>query len=330
MQMTKESARRTRESQVLAAAAVLALALLLSACTRTFRTSDTWRTDEEDIARVVAEVKQKTVAGGEANGIGSRGATGAKAAAGAPAPGGDAAAELAKKLQNPIAALISLPFQFNYDSGGGATGRGDQYSFKVQPVIPFSVSKDWNAISRTIVPFNYQTDVIGSSEQTGMGDITQSFFFSPKKPGPGGLVWGAGPVILFPTATDDLLGAKKLGIGPTVVVLKQSKGWTYGALGNHIWSVTGRDSRPDISLTYLQPFLSYTTKTQTSFGLNTESTYNWKNDKWTVPVNASVTQVMKIGGQPVSLQVGGRYYATGPSGTPDWGLRCQFTLLFPK
>ena len=94
--------------------------------------------------------------------------------------------------------------------------------------------------------------------------------------------------------------------------------------------VTGRDSRPDISLTYLQPFLSYTTKTQTSFGLNTESTYNWKNDKWTVPVNASVTQVMKIGGQPVSLQVGGRYYATGPSGTPDWGLRCQFTLLFPK
>jgi hypothetical protein len=165
--------------------------------------------------------------------------------------------------------------------------------------------------------------------QDGLGDTTQSFFFSPKEPGPGGLIWGLGPVFLYPTATQDLLGGEKWGAGPTAVGLVQKGAWTVGALANHIWSFAGDDDRSNISATFLQPFVAYTTKTHTTFTVNTESTYNWEESQWTVPLNLMVSQVLKIGKQPISVALGGRYYAEGPSGAPEWGLRFVFTLLFP-
>jgi hypothetical protein len=197
-------------------------------------------------------------------------------------------------------------------------------------VIPISLNEDWNVISRTILPYVYQEDVIGASSQSGLADTSQSFFFSPVKPAKGGWIWGAGPALQIPTATDDLLGEEKWGAGPTGVVLKQQGSVTYGLLLNHIWSFAGEDGREDVNRTFLQPFVSYTTKTFTSFGINTESTYDWETGQWLVPINVSVQQLLKVGKQPISLQVGGRYYAEGPSGAPEWGLRFQFTLLFPK
>ena len=140
------------------------------------------------------------------------------------------AAELAKKLQNPIASLISVPIQNNFDWGAGPDGDGFQYKVNVQPVIPLTLSEDWNLITRTILPIVYQEDIVGTSSQSGLADTLESFFFSPVQTGQGGWIWGAGPVFLLPTATDDLLGAEKWGAGPTAVVLKQQKGWTYGAL----------------------------------------------------------------------------------------------------
>ena len=242
----------------------------------------------------------------------------------------NAAAELAKKLSNPISSLISLPIQTNYDFGAGPTGDGFQFKTNIQPVIPMSLNEDWNIISRTIVPFVYQEDVFGKTDQTGLSDVSQSVFFSPVNPTAGGWIWGAGPVFLFPTATDDLLGTEKWGAGPTAVVLKQSNGWTYGALANHLWSFAGDDARQEVNLTYLQPFLSYTTKTQTTFTLNAESTFDWENKQWTVPVNLSVSQLVKIGGAPVQFSLGGRYYAEKADSGPDWGLRFGVTLLWPK
>ncbi len=242
----------------------------------------------------------------------------------------DDAAELAKKLSNPVAALISVPFQNNFEFGGGPNNDGFRYLLNFQPVIPVTLNKDWNLISRTIVPFIHQDDMIGTSSQCGLGDIVQSAFFSPKQPTGGGWIWGAGPVFLLPTASDDLLGAEKFGLGPTAVVLKQEHGWTYGALANHIWSVAGTDSRQDVSATFLQPFLSYTTKKQTTFGLSAESTYDWENERWTVPLNVTVAQLLKIGKAPVQFQVGAKYYAEAPGGAPDWGVRFAVTLLFPK
>jgi len=242
----------------------------------------------------------------------------------------DQEAELAKKLQNPVASLISVPLQFNWDTGIGPED-ASRYTLNVQPVIPFSIGKEWNLITRTIVPFIYaESPVAGGDHKSGLGDIVQSFFLSPKAPTSGGWIWGAGPVLLYPSATERALGSEKWGAGPTAVMLKQDSGWTYGLLANHIWSFAGRDSRADVSATFLQPFVSYTTKTYTTFGLNTESTYDWKNSQWTVPINLTVSQLLKLGNQPISLQLGGRYYAEKPDGGPDWGLRFNVTFLFPK
>jgi len=245
--------------------------------------------------------------------------------------GDDSAADIAQKLSNPVSSLISVPLQNNFDFGGGPRDEGFQYRLNVQPVVPFGPAENWNLITRTIVPFITQEKRTGiASSETGLGDTTLSMFLSPKKPGPGGLIWGVGPEFYFPTATDDVLGAEKWGVGPTALGLFQKHGWTYGILANHIWSVAGEDSRQDISSTFLQPFLSYQTKTHTTLGLNTESTYDWENEQWTVPLNLFVSQLVKMGKLPVSLQLGGRYYADKPSGGPDWGLRFTMTFAFPK
>ena len=242
----------------------------------------------------------------------------------------DSSADLAKTLANPIGALISVPFQSNFDFGGGPAGDGYQFKLNLQPIVPFTLNEDWLLISRTILPFVDQEDMIGTSSQSGLADTLQSFFFSPAKPTESGWIWGAGPAMLLPTATDDLLGGEKWGAGPTAVVLKQQNGWTYGALANHIWSFAGDGDRADVNATYLQPFVSYTTKKATTFTLNTESTYDWTNDQWTVPVNFMVQQLVKIGDQPVAFTVGARYYADNPDNGPDWGLRFAVVFLFPR
>lgn len=242
---------------------------------------------------------------------------------------GDSTADLAMKLQNPVANLISVPIQNNWDFGIGSTD-AMRYLVNVQPVIPFSIGDDWNLITRTILPIVHaESPVPGGVDVNGLGDIVQSFFFSPKAP-VGGWIMGAGPVFLYPSASDDALSAKKWGAGPTAVLLKQDSGWTYGLLSNHIESFAGTSSRPDVSATFLQPILSYTTKTFTTFGLNTESTYDWQNSQWTVPVNATISQLIKLGKQPLQFQLGGRYYPEKPNGGADWGLRFAVTLLFPK
>ncbi|MCK9538523.1 transporter [Dokdonella sp.] len=246
----------------------------------------------------------------------------------------DDASDLAKKLSNPVAALISVPFQVNYNQNIGPAEDGDSTTLNIQPVIPISISEDWNMISRTIVPLATQSDVFpGAGTQSGLGDITQSLFFSPKAPTSNGLIWGAGPAILIPTGADGI-SAKQWGLGPTLVVLKQSHGWTYGALANQIWSVAsvrGESNTPGISSAFIQPFLSYTTPTAWTYGLNTESTYNWKTSEWTVPLNFTVAKLTRIGSTPVSFTGGVRYYTTSPdNGAHGWGFRFVVTLLYPK
>ena len=253
-----------------------------------------------------------------------------------------AAAELAKKLSNPIASLISVPIQNNWDFGIGPVN-AMRYTANIQPVIPFSLNTNWNLVTRTILPVIYaQSPTAGGRDASGLGDIVQSFFLSPKEP-VGGWIVGAGPVLLYPSATDSLLGAGKWGAGPTFVVLQQSQGFTYGLLANHLWSYASSGSHSSseagdasdgsdaqVNATFIQPFVSYTTKSFTTFGLNTESTYDWSHSQWTVPINLSVSQLLKVGKLPVQLSLGAKYYAEGPSGSPDWGLRFAVTLLFPK
>ena len=244
----------------------------------------------------------------------------------------DNAVELAKKLANPVAALISLPFQLNYDSNIGPKDDGDRWTLNIQPVIPMTLNEKWNLISRTILPVISQDDIFpGSGSQTGIGDIVQSLFLSPSSATDNGWIWGAGPVFLFPSGSDDLLTADKWGAGPTAVMLKQTGPWTYGGLANHVWSFAGEDDRADVNATFLQPFLTYTTKNAISTTLLTESTYNWDSKEWSVPLNLVVTKVTKLGGQMFSFGGGVRYWAQSPDNGPEgWGARLVFTLLFPK
>lgn len=243
---------------------------------------------------------------------------------------GDEAAELAKKLANPVASLISVPMQANWDFGIGLN-EAARFTLNVQPVIPLSLNDDVNLIVRTIVPvIDAESPAPGIPDVSGLGDITQSFFFSPKQPTANGWILGAGPVFLWPTATEDLLGTEKWGAGPTALALRQRGGWTYGVLANHLWSYAGDETREQVSATFLQPFLTYITRTKTSFSLNTEASYDWNSTQWSVPLNLMVSQLLKIGGAPVQISLGGRYHAEGPDGGPEWGLRAQLTLLFPK
>lgn len=254
----------------------------------------------------------------------------AAGSAGSPQAGTDEAAELAKKLANPVAALISVPLQYNYDENFGPNDEGSKSVLNIQPVIPFSLGQDWNLITRTIIPLVDQRDIPEGTDKSGLSDILQSFFFSPKQP-VNGWILAVGPVILYPSATDQMLGGEKWGAGPTVLALRQEKGWTYGLLANHVESFAGQDDRAYISSTVVQPFLSYITKTKTTLGVNTEATYDWRSEQWSVPVNATVAQLLKIGPQIVQLTLGARYWAESPENGPeDWGVRAAVTLLFPK
>ena len=253
------------------------------------------------------------------------------AAAGAYAQTENSAEELAKKLSNPVSSMISVPFQFNYDAKIGPARDGHRFTMNLQPVIPIELNRDWNVISRTILPLTDQHDIFpGAGSQSGLGDTLQSFFFSPKKPTAGGWIWGAGPVLLLPTGSDDLLSARKWAAGPTGVALKQEGAWTYGILFNHLWSFAGDSDRSYLSNTFLQPFVAHTTKDAWTYSLNTESTYDWNAREWTVPVNASIAKLVHIGKLPVSFALNARYWAESPDNAPHgWGARFVVTLLFP-
>ena len=239
------------------------------------------------------------------------------------------AQELAKKLNNPVASLISLPFQSNFDFRMG-TGSGWRYTLNVQPVIPIALNPKWNLISRTIIPIIHQGNVSGPhASQSGLGDTVQSLFFSPNKTEP--FIWAVGPVFLVPTATNAHLGSKQFGMGFTALVLKQKSGWTYGVLMNHIWRVAGSTTRARVDATFVQPFLTYTTKDAWSYSINTESTYDWTGNHWAVPIHPTVSKLVRFGKQPVSFAGGLRCWVTTPNGGPKGcGMRFVITPLFPR
>ncbi len=240
--------------------------------------------------------------------------------------------ELSKKLQNPVAQLISVPMQLNYDKDIGANDDGSLWQLNIQPVYPFTLNEDWHLISRTILPLIHQEDISAKSkEEFGLGDITQAFFLSPSEPTERGWVWGAGPVILLPTASDEALGTEKFGLGPTAVLLKQEGPWTVGVLANHIWSVAGKDDRAEVNASYIEPWASYTTKSDTTISISVESVYDWHAEEASVPINFIVDQLFQVGGQYISVAPSVHYWADSPPGGPEgFGFRLQITLLFPK
>jgi len=245
----------------------------------------------------------------------------------------DDAAALAQKLTNPVADLISVPFQFNWNGRIGAADKGQQVYMNFQPVVPIHLNQDWNLIARTVAPITWQTSIFpGSGTQFGLGNIEQSFFLSPVQP-VGGWIVGAGPILYLPTATDKLLGTSQTGAGPTAVVLRLAGQWTYGMLANQVWGFAGPVSygAKPINQVYMQPFIAYTTKEAWTFSLNSESQYDWLTQKWTMPFNFTVAKLVMIDKLPVSFQVGVRYFAASPNDGPKgFGARASITFLLPN
>jgi len=241
-------------------------------------------------------------------------------------------ADLAQDLANPIADLITLPIQMNYDHNIGPDDEGSKLQTNIQPVAPFAINDDWNIISRTIVPVIYQEDIFpGAGSQFGLGDVSLTMFFSPKKSGSNGVLWGVGPIALLPTATETELGGEKWGGGPSGVVLKELGSWTIGTLANHVWSFAGDSDRADISNSLIQPFASYTWPNAWTVSVQSETTYNWESESWSVPVNIAASKLLFWGKLPVSLSAGAGYWLDSPESGPEgFRFRLQANFVFPK
>lgn len=239
------------------------------------------------------------------------------------------AANVALDLHNPVATLTSIHLEQDWDFGYG-NAKATAYTASLIPVVPFSLSPDWNLITRTVVPAIYaESSLSGGASRGGLGDIIATIYLSPDQP-MGGWYWGVGPGLILPSATDPLLGAGKWSAGPTAALLRQDGPWTAGALTGHAWSFASSHPGPAVSTTYLQPFLSYTTGKDTTFGVDTPSQYDWKGRQWTVPLEATIGQVLTIARQQLELDLAGRWYAERAPGGPQWGLSLTLTFLFPK
>ena len=256
-------------------------------------------------------------------------ATPAQAQDQAPPPT-ESTSDLAKKLSNPVSSLVSVPLQFNWESPVGPED-DTRFVMNFQPVMPFSLNESWNVITRLIIPLVGQPALTpGGMPASGVSDVLFSTFFSPAEPG--AFIWGVGPVFNLPSTNEPTLGTQKWSAGPTVVVLKQTGPWTYGALWNQLWSFAGNNTRRDVNQMFLQPFATYTTPTAVSFSVNLEAVGNFEpvDNTWTVPVNFQVSKVLSFGQFPASYGVGLGVYAAGPEGAPSWKLRGLMTILLPR
>ncbi len=247
---------------------------------------------------------------------------------------------LRNAAQNPVANLISVPIQENFNFNN-SPGDRTQNVLNIQPVIPLHVSKDWNLIVRWIAPIVYQPVQIpqppGPPAQTsgvyGLGDMNPTFFLSPKK---SKVIWGLGPTLVLPTATNTTyLGQGKFSLGPSLVVLVQPKPWTIGFLSNNVWSVAGHSNidKPAVNQFLLQWFVNYNMKKGWYLTTSPIITANWRapgGSVWTVPFGGGVGRIMKLGFQPVNITAQFYGNAVHPPGASPWGLRLQFVLLFPQ
>ena len=245
-------------------------------------------------------------------------------------PGEESTEELAKKAQNPVADLISVPFQSNTNFGVGPFD-SPQEILNIQPVIPFHVTPDWNLITRWITPVISQPKLSPTGhEEFGIGDLNPSLFLSPAKPGE--IIWGIGPTFLLPTATDQNLGNHRWGAGPSAVVLTIQGHWLFGVLANNIWSFASTGKGSNVNQMLIQPFVNYNFPEGWYLTSSPVITANWLADgrKWTVPVGGGFGRVFKISEQHVNMQLQAFYNVATPRGGAKWQARFEVTLLFPE
>lgn len=238
---------------------------------------------------------------------------------------------LQKAAQNPIADMISIPLQNNFNFGVGPQDKM-QYVGNIQPVVPFHATENWNVITRTIVPFVYQPELApGVGDVFGLGDIQFTAFLSPAKSGE--FIWGVGPILQMPSGTDDSITSGKWAAGPSAVALKMDGHWVYGALANYISSFAGQSDRGAVSQWLIQPFVNYNMADGwylTSAPIITANMMVDNSDRWTVPIGGGVGRIIRIDKLPVNISLQGYYNVATPDAGPDWSIRFQIQLLLPQ
>ena len=247
-----------------------------------------------------------------------------------PTSSAGSAQEMADKLSNPVASMISVPFQNNSDWGIGPNN-GSKNTLNFQPVIPFKLTPNLNLITRYILPIVSQHDVIGpNTNEVGLSDLSVSAWVTSSHP-KNGFIWGAGPALLIPTATNEYLGTKKFGVGPTALILKQGHGNTIGFLTNQVWSVAGDKDRQNVNQLFFQPFYSHSFSSGASLGGNIELTQNWQANTTLLFLNPVISGITKIGKQAIQLAIGPRIPLAGPEASkPAFGVRSVIIFVFPE
>lgn len=245
--------------------------------------------------------------------------------------GAQGTSEIAKQAQNPIASVISVPVENDFNPQTGIN-KEDSYVLQFKPVVPFKLSDDLNLITRTVIPIIQEPDLSPTVPGTsGLGDVQTSLFLSPAKVGK--VIWGAGPVISFPTATEDILGTKKVSLGPTVVVLSIQGHWLFGTLVQNLFSVAGPRARPDVNQMLMQPFANFNMRHGWYLTSSPIITSNWEvnsSNRWTVPVGGGIGKIAHFGKQPVNTYAQVFRNVERPDGTTSWSARFQMQFLFPK
>jgi hypothetical protein len=240
--------------------------------------------------------------------------------------------DLAQLVQNPIAKVISVPFQNNLTFGVGPD-HDPQNVLNIQPVLPFQINSDWNVITRTIIPVDYQPPLSPEgSGLGGVGDISLALYFSPARTS-SALIWGVGPAFVLPSANHEELGQGKFSTGLSAVALSIQGPWLVGALVTEVASVSGVSYRGNVSQMLVQPFINYNFPRGWYLTSSPIITANWKapgSQHWTVPVGAGGGRAFRIGKQAMNTQVQAFDNIEHPHNGGNWTLRVQFQLLFPK
>lgn len=244
----------------------------------------------------------------------------------------DDATELAKKSQNPVEKMVTIPFDSNFNFGYGPH-QNTQYILNIKPVIPFALSDQWNLISRTIIPMQHQPNLFFNRDyMNGLGDINPSFFLSPANPG--AILWGIGPTLVLPTATERQMGEGKYSLGPTFVLLTMPGRWVIGFLTYNVWSIGGQSNRPHVNSFEFQYFINYNMPQGWYLTTNSINTANWyaaSNDRWTIPLGFGAGHVFTVYKQPVNVSLQAYNNLKSPQTTgANWQAQLNISLLFPE
>lgn len=239
--------------------------------------------------------------------------------------------ELARKMQNPVSDRISFSFEDRINFGVGLND-DVQNILNVRSLYSFNLGDEWNLVNRTIVPVVDQPEpVSGSGDQFGLGDISSTFFLMPRSSR--FAIFGVGPVVSFPTATDETLGTEKWRVGPAAVVVSMPGRWIFGALVNNLWSVGGDSNREDVNSMAIQSFLFYNFPSGWYLVSSPIIRAVWtadSDDRWIVPLGGGVGKIFQVGKQSMNASVQAFYNVEKPGAVADWSLRLQLQFLFPK